>query len=53
MKNKTITAYKGFFKDLTCGNRMQYEVGKTFSVEPPVHRCTHGLHACLQPIDVL
>ena len=53
MKNKTITAYKGFDKNLVCHNDSQYKIGKTFSVEPPVHRCIHGLHACLQPIDVL
>ena len=53
-ENKTITAYKGFDKDLKCRG-FQYEVGKEYSLpegeNPEV--CSTGFHACESPFEVL
>lgn len=53
-KNKTITTYKGFDKDLKCRD-FQYEVGKEYELPkgklPNV--CSNGFHACKSPLEVL
>ena len=51
-ENRNMKAYKGTNKDLTCNN-YQYELGKTHIHEGDVEPCSHGFHACTNPIDVL
>jgi hypothetical protein len=44
-------AYKGFQKDLTCRS-FQYEIGKTYTHNGPVVRCTdQGFHSVEMPFD--
>lgn len=51
MEDKII-AYKGMDSKMQC-RRMQYEVGKEFSVDGEIKCCGNGLHACERPLDVL
>ena len=50
-KNNTVTAYKGFDKDLKCRD-FQYEVGGEYRADRAV-ACQTGFHCCENPMDVL
>lgn len=52
MKEKKITAYKGFDENLCCKG-FQYEVGKTYIHKGKIECCMSGFHACTNPFDVL
>jgi len=40
-----IVSYKGFDKDFKCLD-MQYEVGKTYTMDGKIEACSRGYHAC-------
>ena len=48
--SKTIKAYKGFNKDMTCRD-FQYEEGKEYETDR-AEACECGFHACEYPLDV-
>ena len=48
-KEKAITSYKGFNKDMTCRG-FQYEEGKDYETDR-AEACTTGFHACEYPLD--
>ena len=50
-KNNTVTAYKGFDKNLQCRG-FQYEVGGEYTTDRAV-ACETGFHCCENPLDVL
>ena len=49
--NKTITAYKGFDKNMKCRG-FQYEVGKEYEMDGDIECCERGFHACESPMEV-
>ena len=51
IKDIEVIAYKGMNSDMTCKG-FHYEVGKTYKIDK-VKLCEIGIHACLNPIDVL
>jgi hypothetical protein len=51
-QEKTIKAYKGFNKDLSCRDQ-QYEVGKTYDMGGKALLCKRGYHSCENPLDVI
>ena len=50
-KEKVITAYKGFDKNLKCRG-FQYEIGKEYEIEGDIKVCVRGFHACPNPPDL-
>ena len=54
---QTVIAYKGFDRGFAChpsgGERIQYEVGKTYEHKGAVKACKSGFHACEYPLHVL
>ena len=51
-KKQTITAYKGFDRNLCCRG-FQYEVGEEYEMDGSVECCQRGFHACESPLEVL
>ena len=49
---ETVTAYKGFDKNLQCRG-YQYAIGETFTHAGTVKACSSGFHSCERPLDVL
>ena len=50
-KNNTVTAYKGFDKNLQCRG-FQYEVGGEYTTDR-AKACETGFHCCENPLDAL
>ena len=51
-RTMTITAYKGFDRELRCRG-YQYAEGATFVHDGDLRLCGAGFHACTLPLDVL
>ena len=49
--SKVVKSYKGFNKDMTCGD-FQYKEGKEYETSKAVV-CNEGFHACEHPLDCL
>lgn len=51
-----IIAYKGFDRDFVChpsgGERVEYAVGETYTIDGPIKVCKRGFHACEHPLGV-
>jgi hypothetical protein len=48
---ESVTAFKGFDKDLTC-RKFKYEIGETYQHDGSVVRCASGgFHSCEMPLD--
>ena len=53
-ETQPIIGYKAFNNDMTCLRKFQYEVGKTYTMNPDeIKICERGFHFCIIPIDVL
>ena len=52
MKEKKVTAYKGFDENLCCRG-FQYEIGKEYEQKGEIKCCSNGFHACTNPFDVM
>ena len=50
-KEKVITAYKGFDKNLKCRG-FQYEICKEYEIEGDIKVCERGFHACPNPANL-
>ena len=46
-----MKAYKGTDLDGKCRG-FQYEVGKEYETDKDISLCSHGFHACENPVDV-
>ena len=54
IETQSIIGYKAFNSDMTCKNKFQYEVGKTYTMNSnEIKLCEQGFHFCTIPIDVL
>ena len=54
IQSVTVIGYKAFNDDMTCMNKFQYEVDKTYTINAnQVEICQSGFHFCMFPIDVL
>ena len=57
IETQSVIGYKAFNNDMTCLNNFQYEVGKTYAMNPndadKIKLCKQGFHFCTIPIDVL
>ena len=51
MREKVITSYKAFDKNMQCRN-FQYEVGKEYEMDGEIKCCNRGFHACKSPMEV-
>ena len=51
MRDKVITSYKGFDKNMQCRG-FQYEVGEEYEMEGGIKCCNRGFHACKSPMEV-
>jgi hypothetical protein len=50
----TCVAFKAFDASMRCYGGFQYAVGETYvHTETEAKTCSHGFHACLEPLDIL
>ena len=49
-KKKVVKGYKAFHDDMTCRG-MQYEVGKSYTMEAYPELCLRGFHFCQSLAD--